>query len=391
MAFTKATMVGLWGRISIEGLSGSGKTTTSLKIAQGLIKTMPGKRIRAICTERGRLRLESRWCDFDIEELAPDQTDPEHFVRAIREAAKDGLTGVLLTDSMSAEWNTVLQIKDAQDAKQKFTGWAKVNPRHDAVTEAILSFPGHTISSFRAKIKHEIGEDKEVKRLGAEPIARPGSEYDYDLSFFVDLNHTLTLTKPARGVYSEAFPLHWTKKMPGLEIGELITSCLEGLPTAPTVEPKLTLAEATNMAVSGGTMSPTAVKSEMVRLGKVLGADKCSKLAGGVKPKTFADQAAFVKKMQAEESRLAGLTFADLDKALTNVHPDDRQPIIDKAFGQDFVIVEGEKAKPVSGDLDVMQLDHALEMVAGYVALPDQDPNNGEETQGLADPGQEGE
>lgn len=228
MAFAKATMVGVQARISIEGPSGSGKTTTALKIAQGLVVAQ--KRIRGICTERGRMRLESRWCDFDLKIQDPTEMDPEHFLRSINEA-RDDSTGVLVIDSMSAEWNVVLQIKDKQDRKEKFTGWAKVNPRHDAVTDAILSFPGHTISCFRSKLKHEMNATTgEVAKKGMEPIARPGAEYDYDLAFSIDLEHEVSLSKPARGVFAEAFPLHWRKTKPGPELGVEILKCLEGLP-----------------------------------------------------------------------------------------------------------------------------------------------------------------
>lgn len=271
MAFVKATPIGIRARISLEGLSGSGKTTTALKIAQGLIKGTD-KRIALICTEKGRARLEVRWADFDIEELDGDRLSPEAFVKAIRESYEHG---VLIVDSMSAEWGEVMNLRDQLSGKDRFTGWAKINPRHDAVIAAILRHPGHTISCFRSKMKHEVDEAaKEVRRIGVEPIARPGTEYDYDLAFSIDHAHILTMAKPARGLYSDHFGEHYRKKEPGPELGELIRDCIAGvadlpLPAASEPPPEVTMESVKAEIIDLGKRLPQAVATK-VRAGRRL-------------------------------------------------------------------------------------------------------------------------
>lgn len=270
MAFKKATPIGLRARISLEGMSGSGKTTTALKIAQGLVEGT-GKRIALICTEKGRARLEVGWADFDIDELDGDRLAPEAFVKSILESYEHG---VLIVDSMSAEWAEVMQLKDAQPSADRFKGWARINPRHEAVVAAILRHPGHTISCFRSKMKHEVDEAaKTVKKIGVEPIARPGSEYDYDLAFSIDHSHTLTMSKPARGLYSEVFGEFFTRKAPGPELGKLIRDCLAGVadlplpdhPPAPVETFELVKAEIVEL----GSRLPQAVATK-VRAGRRL-------------------------------------------------------------------------------------------------------------------------
>jgi len=271
MAFVKATPIGIRARISLEGMSGSGKTTTALKIAQGLIRGTD-KRIAVICTERGRARLEVGWADFDIDELDGDRLAPEVFTKSILESYGHG---VLIVDSMSAEWNEVMQIKDAQPSADRFKGWAKINPRHEAVISAILRHPGHTISCFRSKMKHEVDEAaKTVKKLGVEPIARPGSEYDYDLAFSIDHSHTLTMSKPARGLYSEVFGEFFVRKAPGPELGELIRDCLAGvadlpLPAAMEPPPEVTMESVKAEIIDLGRRLPQAVATK-VRAGRRL-------------------------------------------------------------------------------------------------------------------------
>lgn len=88
-------------------------------------------------------------------------------------------------------------------------------------------------------MKHEIVEQngkKEVRKLGVELIARPGAEYDFDLSIELDHQHIATLAKPARGLYAEAFPEHWRCERPGVEVGETIRRCLEGDQPTPVAQ-----------------------------------------------------------------------------------------------------------------------------------------------------------
>lgn len=300
MALKKATTVGRRARLSLEGLSGSGKTTTALKIAMGLLAGTT-KRIAVLDTEEGRSELEAKWVDFDVDIIGRDRLNPEAGTKAVQ-ATYD--YGVLIIDSGSGFWGEALNIKDdiASGAKENgYTAWGKINPRLEAMINAILRHPGHTIVNYRSKMKHEINvAEKKVERIGVEPVARPGAEYDYDLSFEIDHRHVLRLTKPARGAFAEHFGEFWKAERPGPEIGELIIRCLAELGEVPEL-PKAETFE--------------GVKDDIKRFGAELG-DKASIVRRG-RPITNLAQAIEVRDdlWKAVEQRRASTRILEEELA----------------------------------------------------------------------------
>jgi len=94
--FKKATKSQSRLRLALVGVSGSGKTYSSLAIA-----TQLGKKIAFIDTEHGSAALYSDFFNFDVLELAPPFT-AARFVSAIQAASAEKYD-VIIVDSLSTK------------------------------------------------------------------------------------------------------------------------------------------------------------------------------------------------------------------------------------------------------------------------------------------------
>ena len=199
-AFKKATKEKLLLRICLCGVSGSGKTLTALKVAEGL-----GRPIRVIDSERGSARKYSDKVAFDVLELDGDQS-PGAYMAAIEEAAADGWRGTLVIDSLSHAWmgkggalEMVDRIASASRSGNSFTAWRDVTPLHNRLVDSLLAFPGHLIVTLRVKTEYLIEDTgkgtKAPRKIGTQPVMRDGIEYEFDICGDLDLQHTLTVGK----------------------------------------------------------------------------------------------------------------------------------------------------------------------------------------------------
>lgn len=183
-------------RAAITGPTGGGKTYTALRLAFAL-----GKKVLVIDTERKSARKYATespdgfpW-DFDVIEL-PDYS-PSTYTEAIHLGTKAGYE-VIVIDSLSHAWEGEGGILELQ---QKYGGryqdWAKVNPLHFGLIDAILNAPTHMIVTMRSKMDYamETVEDAkgtkhtEVKKVGMAPIQRAGVQYEFDFILDMDNNN----------------------------------------------------------------------------------------------------------------------------------------------------------------------------------------------------------
>jgi hypothetical protein len=236
--FTQPSTSDLWLCCSMQGPSGSGKTVTSLRIATGIVSREGGE-IGVIDTEEGRAKLELRRFRFrhlDLRSRADQR--PAGYVKAIKAAAAAKIR-VLIVDSLSHEWEALLRMKDDLPYKEQFTGWAKLNPEHDAVIRAIREYPGHVIVTLRANMAYKIDEQVRDGRtvnvpvkVGMEPVMRARSEYEFDLAFELDGKSCVSLAKRPRGLFQ--FLDGYSQIEPGEELGQQISDALRGAPVEST-------------------------------------------------------------------------------------------------------------------------------------------------------------
>lgn len=185
-------------RLALIGPSGSGKSYTMLEILTAL-----SKRPAVIDSERGSIEKYARsgakpagpgaW-EFDTCPL--DVTDPQTYVARIAEAAGAGFDALGI-DSWSHSWGSALEQID------RMGGWVKggkvVTPAIQKLVDSVLTYPGHVVATIRSKTAHEVEKDEagraKIKKLGTAPVARDGTEYEFDVILDLGLDGTLTPAK----------------------------------------------------------------------------------------------------------------------------------------------------------------------------------------------------
>ncbi|MGW9397265.1 ATP-binding protein [Streptomyces sp. NPDC055642] len=195
-AFRPASKAGRKARLSIQGMSGSGKTWTGLSIAHGLSE---GRKFAVIDTEKGAASLYAGIGGIQFDSLAMDRYDPRDLARALDAAAQAGYPTVFV-DSLSHFWkgtDGTLEQVDKAKAKyggNKFAGWKDGTPMQNDMVAAILAYPGHVVASMRSYTEWVL-ENGKPQRVGMRPEQRKGIEYEFDLAVAMDLDNRLEVLK----------------------------------------------------------------------------------------------------------------------------------------------------------------------------------------------------
>lgn len=211
-------------RCAIYGLSGGGKTFTSLAIASGM-----GNKIALIDTERHSSELYSDKFKFDVANV--EIPTVENMVQVIKEAA-NAKYEVLIIDSLSHSWDELLaeveKIANAQFRGNTWSAWQKGTPKQKQLIGSILDFPGHIIVTMRADTewateRDQNGKNKPVK-LGLKPNQRKGIEYEFDLVLNINQDHIATVEKARYEPFQDMII-----EKPGKEFGKKLNEFLNGL------------------------------------------------------------------------------------------------------------------------------------------------------------------
>lgn len=197
--FRPATKDQVYARAALYGISGSGKTWTSLALARGL-----DERFVVIDTERGAVNkyVGVNGLTFDV--LQMSRYDPRDLGRALAAAAQAGYP-VVVIDSLTHFWKgtdgTLDQVDRAKSnyGGNSFGGWKEGTPLQNDMVDALLSYPGHVIVTMRAKTEWVLQENergkKEPTALGVRPEQRSGIEYEFDVVGQMNVANTLTVIK----------------------------------------------------------------------------------------------------------------------------------------------------------------------------------------------------
>ena len=208
IVFETVTRAKSKARIAITGSSGSGKTVSALYLAYGI--TGDWKRVALIDTEHERARFYANREDLNIGEFlyasmsAP--YSPEKYIDYVRSAAAAvGEDGVVIVDSFSHAWDNeggVLDIKSQiaqQRGKNDYTAWDEAGKIQNNLVNTILSVNCHTIVTLRAKMAYAMEVNERGKtvpvKIGLAPVQRDNTEYEFDIVFQLERNHTAVLSK----------------------------------------------------------------------------------------------------------------------------------------------------------------------------------------------------
>jgi hypothetical protein len=200
--FKKATRRRAYLKLGITGGPGTGKTYSGLRLATGMAAGQP---IAGVDTENGSMCLYADAFNFDVVTLEPPFTD-DKFVQAI-DAAVTGGYAVVIIDSFSHAWEAVLDYKTTLDSKggNSYINWGAAGKKFKSVLAAVLQSPIHVLCCLRTKMEYVLETDlrgKQVpKKVGLQPIAREGAEYEYSTVFDIGSDHCATVSKDRTGLF----------------------------------------------------------------------------------------------------------------------------------------------------------------------------------------------
>ncbi|MEW6737984.1 MAG: ATP-binding protein, partial [Acidobacteriota bacterium] len=271
--FKKAVKDNCYLRLALVGISGSGKTFSSLQIA-----THMGGPIALIDTERGSASKYAELFDFDVVEL--DSFAPTRYIEAIRAAEQAGYK-VLIIDSLSHAWvgregllefvDKVAQQKAAKSHQQpnSFAAWREASPIHNKLVDAMLSSRLHLIVTMRAKTEYVLeevitdnGRKRTVPRkIGLQPIQRDSLEYEFDLLCEMDMDNNMVVTKSrCRELSGQII------NRPGKEVAEVLMAWLRNdtliQAKTPVIMPATTMSTPSNGLMVQASISATLTEAE---------------------------------------------------------------------------------------------------------------------------------
>lgn len=223
-SFAPATREGTHARIALAGPSGSGKTYTALLLAHAL-----GDRVAVIDTERRSASKYAGLNGWEFDTVVPIAFSPASLTELLTEAAEQNYD-VIVIDSLSHYWMGVDGMLEQADrlktGNNSFSGWKEARPDERRMFDALTSFPGHVIATFRVKTEYVVEENdrgkKAPRKVGLKPEQREGVEYEFDLVGDLDLDNTLTVSKSRiAGLAKQVIP------EPGLPLAQHIVGWLE--------------------------------------------------------------------------------------------------------------------------------------------------------------------
>ena len=210
-------------KLALAGVSGSGKTMSSLLLAFGIVKAAHPDwsdeqcwdKICIIDTENGSASLyvntqvgSNRIGEFyTLPMSAP--FEPTKYIDYIHSAEQAGIE-VLIIDSMSMVWagegGSLEKVgKIAARTGNSYTAWRDVTPEHNRLIDTILQSSCHVICNFRAKQEYLQTKDNNgrtvIKNMGIGLQFRDSVEYELSTLFMIDSDHVANATKDRTGLF----------------------------------------------------------------------------------------------------------------------------------------------------------------------------------------------
>lgn len=187
-------------KLALQGSAGSGKTYSSLLLAQGLTNGDFSK-IAIIDTENGSADLYAHLGQYNVLTLAPPFT-PDNYIKAIDVCIREGME-VIILDSISHCWDYLLDYHSSL-AGNSFTNWAKISPMLKSFVDKILQCDAHVIATMRTKQEYVL-QQKDGKyipeKVGLKAVQKDGLDYEFTIVFDVDIKHFAVSSKDRTGLF----------------------------------------------------------------------------------------------------------------------------------------------------------------------------------------------
>jgi hypothetical protein len=233
--FEDATRPAQYARAGIAGLSGAGCTYSALGIGTGML---PDQGTLGVI-DTGRGASGHLAAVFPHQQMRLHTFEPQALIRAVAVAA-DRRIDVLVVDGLSPFWSgrggALAQVDATKTGRAKSdtsSRWKDVAPVLQDVTEALMTYPGHLVATFRAQTEWAVQETDPGHpvpvRFATKLDQRAGLEYEFGLFGTLDSAHTLTVDKS----HYLAVPVGSRHETPGADFGRTITDWLDDAPGTP--------------------------------------------------------------------------------------------------------------------------------------------------------------
>ena len=196
-------------RIGLAGPSGSGKTYSALLLAYGLCGDW--SKIALIDTENGSGDLYSNLGEYQVLTLQ-EPFDPRRYIEAIKTCENAGAE-VIIIDSITHEWNGpggCLEMHDkatkAMRNPNSYMAWNQITPLHDQFIQSIIQSRCHIITTVRSKTEYilvDYNGRQRPQKAGMGQVTRDGFEYELTVSFDLNQDHTVIVSKDRTEMFSE--------------------------------------------------------------------------------------------------------------------------------------------------------------------------------------------
>lgn len=199
--FKKAKKNNIKIKLAIMGPSASGKTYGALRIATELAN---GGVVALLDSEGDRGLYEAD--NFEYLHGRLEDLSPEGYINKIKEAEKGGVD-VLIIDSISHEWELLIEEKDRMPGNG-FQNFSKVTPRHNAFVKAILDSPMHIIATIRGKDKYILEPNSKGKmaprKVSGGFVQRDNIEYEFTSTIALDHGaRAMTVMKDSTNIFKD--------------------------------------------------------------------------------------------------------------------------------------------------------------------------------------------
>jgi hypothetical protein len=193
-------------KVSMEGLSGQGKTYTALRLAFDMRRHGIGTKIVVLDSENesaglyAGTREDGETWDYDTVDMPQAKRNPVGYTEAYDYLARAGFD-IIIIDSLSHAWHGAMEQVDnyaRQNRGDKFGAWANVTPDQRHMLQTITDARAHCISTMRVKSDMQ---DREVNgkvrkvKVGLKADQREGTEYEYDLVLRFEMGNECIVDK----------------------------------------------------------------------------------------------------------------------------------------------------------------------------------------------------
>ncbi len=197
-------------KISLEGLSGSGKTFSALRLAFALKRAGIGKKIVIADSENESaglydgVQMDGEKWEYEVCPIPHSAQHPVGYAECYEYLVSAGFD-IVIFDSLSHAWHGAMEKVDAyarMNRGDKFGGWAQVTPEQRKMLTTLTDPRAHTIATMRVKSEYERIDDSgktKIKKVGMKTDQRENTEYEFDAVIRLEVENHAARVEKVRG------------------------------------------------------------------------------------------------------------------------------------------------------------------------------------------------